>query len=79
MSTDTLTDAWYAANTDELDTEILNAIFSNHFFSLLEEEILAELQTDAEPELDDDFGDEYWTGSRFVRKPGDYYGTDFYC
>ena len=73
MSTDTLTDAWYAANTDELDTEIMNAIFSNHFFSLIEEVILEEIRADMGPELNDDFGDEYWNGFRFVQKPGDYY------
>lgn len=79
MSTDTLTDAWYAANTDELDTEILNTIFSNHFFSLLEAEILEEIRADMDPELDDDFGDVYWNGSRFVQKPGDYYGRGYCC
>lgn len=77
MNIDNQVDAWYADNTDELDVEIMNAIFSNHVFSLIEEEIVAEIQADMAPELDDDFGDVYWNGRILVNKPGDYYGRDY--
>lgn len=78
MNMDKEVDAWYAANTDELDTEIMNAILSNHAFSLIEDELVEEIRADMGPELDDDFGDVYWNGRIFVNKPGDYYGRDYY-
>jgi hypothetical protein len=69
-------EAWYAANTDELDNEMMNTMFTNLAFALIEEEILDDISIDADPdeelELDDDFGEMYWNGNRLVDKQGDY-------
>lgn len=70
MNIDKKVDEWYAANTDGLDSDIMNAIFTNLAFALIEEEIVDEIRADTSPELDDDFGDVYWNGYRFVDKPG---------
>jgi hypothetical protein len=81
MNIDKAVDAWYAENTDGLDNEIMNAILSNLAFALIEEDIIDEIRADTgldeELELDNDFGDEYWNGYKFVSKPGDYYAGDY--
>jgi len=77
MTRDTFVDQWYAENTDELDNEIMNALFTGLAFVEMEDVICDECGFEAARELDDDFGDCYWSGSRFVPKPGyedEYYG-----
>ena len=71
MATDNMIDAWYAAHTDAEDCELMNIILDAAAFQLIEDEIINELKDgDDFVELDDDFGDYYWNGSRIVPKPG---------
>lgn len=64
-------DAWYAAHTDADDSDMMNLILDAAAFQLIEDEIINELKDDNDVvELDNDFGDYYWNGSRMVPKPG---------
>ena len=69
MITDNMIDAWYAAHTDAEDCELMNLILDAAAFQLIENEIINELN-DELVQLDDDFGDYYWNGTRMVPKPG---------
>ena len=69
MITDNMIDAWYAAHTDAEDCELMNLILDAAAFQLIEDEIINELK-DELVQLDDDFGDYYWNGTRMVPKPG---------
>lgn len=51
--------------------ELVSTIFTIHGLSLIDEAILQENFEDTpEPQLDNDFGEYYWNGSRMVLKPG---------
>lgn len=67
----TMIDAWYAAHTDADDSDMMNLILDAVAFQLIEDEIVNELRACNDfVELDNDFGDYYWNGSRMVPKPG---------
>lgn len=57
-------------DVEEGDFELLSVIFTDHGMDLIEEIILQEADLVDTVELDNDFGEAYWNGSRMVTKPG---------
>lgn len=62
---------WYEENMTQDDYDVMATLFTVNAFQLIEDEIINELEDDNDVvELDNDFGDYYWNGSRMVPKPG---------
>lgn len=66
---------WVDATAEFTDDEfvLFTYLFTSAAYEFMDAEIIALDQPeldDLEPELDNDFGEVYWNGKRFVPKPG---------